>query len=133
LIARCAGTGQVCALTFDDGPNGDTTWRLLDFLAAHRIRAVFCVIGRNIGRPDGARLLRRMVADGHVLAAHSMRHVDMGRWPRAEIRADLEANLVAIRDALDDGDREGTVDAVIAVVTERLAASWQFTLPESAL
>jgi endo-1,4-beta-xylanase len=27
------------------------------------------------------------------------------------------------------GDREGTVDAVIAVVTERLAEGWTFTLP----
>jgi endo-1,4-beta-xylanase len=103
-----------------------------------------------------------MVADGHLLATHSMSHADMGRWPRAEVRADLEANLAAIRRALDDwrtqnvptlidnlraammpgqlvpahdggGDREGTVDAVIAVVTERLAGGWQFTLPASAL
>jgi endo-1,4-beta-xylanase len=27
------------------------------------------------------------------------------------------------------GDREATVDAVIAVVSERLAAGWRFTLP----
>ena len=196
MISRSEGTGLVCALTFDDGPNGETTSRLLDFLGDHGIRAVFCVIGSSIREPDGGRLLRRMVAEGHLLANHSTGCADMGTWSRAAIRADLIANLAIIRDALGDpnalvpyfrapngnwgetesvaaalgmrslavintiddwrtqdlptliddlraamqpgelvlahdggGDRERTVDAVVAVVTERLALGWRFTLP----
>jgi endo-1,4-beta-xylanase len=195
-IAAAKGVGLVSALTFDDGPNGLATERLLDFLEDRGIRATFCVIGQNVAAPGGAELLRRMVRDGHVLCNHSTTHVDMGKWEWDEIEADLVNTLQIIRDAVGDedvpvpyyraphgswgqtglvaaalgmrsldvinviddwvtqdvptlisklrtamrpgelvlahdggGDREGTVDAVIAVVTERLAEGWTFTLP----
>ncbi|HEY5229264.1 MAG TPA: polysaccharide deacetylase family protein [Galbitalea sp.] len=196
MISRAVGTGRVCALTFDDGPNGSTTSRLLDFLSVHGIHAVFCVVGRNILTPGGAELLRRMAAEGHLLASHSMNHVDMGNWSRSVIHADLSQTVTVVRQALRDesfavpffrapfgswgqtesvaselgmrslavvntiddwttenpdalvnnlrtamkpgelvlahdggGPREATVDAIIAVVTERLAEGWTFTLP----
>jgi endo-1,4-beta-xylanase len=196
VIDRASGTGLVAALTFDDGPNGATTERLLDFLAKNRIRATFCVIGESILAGDGAAVLRRMVAEGHVLGNHTTSFADMGEWEAEAIERDLLANLAIIRSALGDqtasvpyfrapngswgqtsevaarlgmrslavkntigdwltqdpqelienlrtairpgelllahdggGDREGTVDAVISVVTERLSEGWRFTLP----
>jgi endo-1,4-beta-xylanase len=196
VITRCEGSGLVAALTFDDGPNGRTTARLLDFLAEERIAATFCVIGQNVLAPGGADLLRRMVAEGHLLCNHTTGHADMGEWTAAAIEEDLLENLRIIRIALGDdqyefpyfrapngnwgatvdvaarlrmrplavintiddwrvqdvatlvtnlrtamkpgelvlahdggGDREATVDAVIAVVTERLAEGWSFSLP----
>jgi endo-1,4-beta-xylanase len=197
LITRAQGSGLVSALTFDDGPNGAATARLLDFLAAHAIPAVFCVIGQHVREPGGAELLRRMVDDGHLLCNHSTSYADMGGWSRPAIEADLVENLRIIRAALEDpeakvpyfrapngswgetasvaaslgmrslgvlntiddwttqdlptltanlraamrpgelvlahdggGEREATVDAVAAVVTERLAQGWSFTLPD---
>ncbi|HEY5937403.1 MAG TPA: polysaccharide deacetylase family protein, partial [Kofleriaceae bacterium] len=73
-----SGFAKRVALTFDDGPNPDTTPALLDFLAEHDVRAVFCVIGRNIVAPGGAAILERIVADGHVLGNHSTDYVDLG-------------------------------------------------------
>jgi endo-1,4-beta-xylanase len=198
VITRSAGSGLVAALTFDDGPNGATTGRLLDFLRRVSIPAVFCLIGEHVLAPGGAHLVRRMADEGHVLCNHTTSHADMGDWERAEIETDLVRNGRIIRDALGDdgypipyfrapngnwgrtseiaaslgmrslavtgtiddwqtqnpqtlatnlrkamkpgrlvlahdggGDREGTVDAVITVVSERLAEGWDFLLPEA--
>ena len=103
-VHRASGEGNAVALTFDDGPNGRDTAELLDFLAAHRLPAVFCVIGDNIRAPGGAELLRRIVADGHVLANHSTSFADLGEADAASVRADLLATNAIIREALGDPD-----------------------------
>lgn len=100
------GSGNVSALTFDDGPNPGTTPALLDFLAEHEIKAVFCVIGQNIQADGGAAILRRIVADGHVLCNHSTGYADMGSWTEEQVRADLVANLGIIRDALGNPNQK---------------------------
>ncbi len=99
-LKAASGEGLVCALTFDDGPNGKDTVALLDFLAARGIRAVFAVIGEQIHAHGGAEILRRTVADGHVLCNHSTSFADMGGWDADAVRADMLENLAIIRDAL---------------------------------
>lgn len=109
-LFRAVGEGLVCALTFDDGPNGRDTMRLLDFLAAHRILAVFCVVGQCIEAPagdhgpSGADVLRRIVAEGHLLANHSTSFEDMGEWDADRVRADLVRNNEIIRSVVGDVD-----------------------------
>ena len=101
-VIGARGVGKVSALTFDDGPNPGETDELLDFLAEHGLPAVFCVIGENIHAERGAELLRRIVADGHVLCNHTTSYADMGDWSPAAIEEDLIANLAIIRAALGD-------------------------------
>lgn len=101
-VRAATGEGLVCALTFDDGPNGADTARLLDFLRERGIRAVFAVIGEQILAEGGADLMRRAVAEGHVLCNHSTSFADMGEWDADAVRADMVANLAIIRDALGD-------------------------------
>lgn len=103
-VSTAQGSGNVAALTFDDGPNGADTTELLDFLAEKDIKAVFCVIGQNIEAPGGDVLLRRIVSEGHTLCNHSTGYADMGSWSTEQIRADLTENLQIIRDALGDPD-----------------------------
>jgi endo-1,4-beta-xylanase len=105
-VHAAEGSGDVSALTFDDGPNPGTTPALLDFLAEHEIKAVFCVIGQNIQADGGAAILRRIVADGHVLCNHSTGYADMGSWSEEQVRADLVANMGIIRDALGDPNQK---------------------------
>jgi peptidoglycan/xylan/chitin deacetylase (PgdA/CDA1 family) len=63
------------ALTFDDGPNGDTTARLLDKLAAANVKATFFLVGRYVlAQPEMAR---RIAAQGHAIGNHSMTHPHM--------------------------------------------------------
>jgi len=101
-VSTARGDGLVAALTFDDGPNPGETDELLDFLAEARITAVFCVIGANILAPGGAEVLRRIVAEGHVLANHTTTFEDMGGWPADRVRDDLLENLRIIREAVGD-------------------------------
>lgn len=101
-VSQAQATGDVAALTFDDGPNGATTTKLLDFLKQEQLPATFCVIGQNIAAPGGAELLRRMVDEGHTLCNHSTGYADMGGWDADRIRADLVENLRIIREALRD-------------------------------
>lgn len=101
-VTAARGTGDVAALTFDDGPNGATTGALLDFLKAQGLHATFCVIGQNIRAAGGAAVLQRIVSEGHTLCNHSTSYADMGSWAPEQVRADLVANLQIIRDALGD-------------------------------
>lgn len=101
-ISAAEGEGDVVALTFDDGPNGADTAALLDLLAGHGIRAVFAVVGESIRAPGGAELLRRIVAEGHVLADHSTDFRDMGALTADEAEERMRANVAIIREALGD-------------------------------
>jgi peptidoglycan/xylan/chitin deacetylase (PgdA/CDA1 family) len=60
------------ALTFDDGPDPQTTPRVLAVLASHQVRATFFVIGERAARHP--ELLRQLVAAGHQVENHSHRH-----------------------------------------------------------
>jgi peptidoglycan/xylan/chitin deacetylase (PgdA/CDA1 family) len=62
---------QSVALTFDDGPAGDTD-AILALLSANRLRAAFFMVGQQVERrPDVAR---RIVAEGHEIGNHSYSH-----------------------------------------------------------
>ena len=63
---------RVVALTFDDGPDPQTTPRILDILRQEGIRATFFVVGTKLKRyPE---LARRIVQEGHALGCHSYDH-----------------------------------------------------------
>ena len=63
---------KVVALTFDDGPDGNTTPQALDILAKYKIKATFFVQGKNIAGNEA--ILKRMQADGHEIGNHSWNH-----------------------------------------------------------
>lgn len=71
-----AGPGdKVVALTFDDGPHPTYTPPILDILGRYGVRATFFQLGREAERhPD---LVRRVVAEGHVVANHTWDHADL--------------------------------------------------------
>ncbi|MGI8680243.1 MAG: polysaccharide deacetylase family protein [Jatrophihabitans sp.] len=60
------------ALTFDDGPDPESTPRVLDALAELDLRATFFVLGERLNRYPG--LGRRLVDQGHELAVHGWTH-----------------------------------------------------------
>ncbi|MHA7189113.1 endo-1,4-beta-xylanase [Arthrobacter sp. MDT2-16] len=101
-LATARGTGNVVALTFDDGPNPGETAAVLDLLKSRGITATFCVIGQNVQADGGADLLRRIVAEGHTLCNHGTSYADMGSWTQAQVEADLKENLRIIRAAAGD-------------------------------
>jgi peptidoglycan/xylan/chitin deacetylase (PgdA/CDA1 family) len=72
VLCRGLPGAQGAALTFDDGPDPDTTPRVLDALRRAGARATFFVIGEKAERHP--EIVRRMVAEGHLVALHGYRH-----------------------------------------------------------
>lgn len=62
----------VVALTFDDGPDPETTPRILEILRREGVRATFFVVGVKLKRHP--ELARRIAAEGHALGCHSYDH-----------------------------------------------------------
>ncbi|MBR1163084.1 chitooligosaccharide deacetylase NodB [Bradyrhizobium elkanii] len=82
-------------LTFDDGPNPFCTPLVLDVLMQHRVPATFFVIGTYAA--DQPELIRRMIAEGHEVANHTMTHPDLSRCEAAEIHDEVLTASRAIR------------------------------------
>ena len=60
--------------TFDNGPVPGATDKVLDFLAARSIKAIFFVVGSHLRTPDGRRLAERAHAEGHWIGNHTYGH-----------------------------------------------------------
>jgi peptidoglycan-N-acetylglucosamine deacetylase len=60
------------SLTFDDGPDERYTPQILDILKENDVKATFFLVGEKAEKHP--ELVRRIVSDGHELAAHSYRH-----------------------------------------------------------
>jgi len=71
LPGACRQAGQL-ALTFDDGPDPETTPRVLDLLEAHQARASFFLIGRRAARHPA--LVREILRRGHSVENHTDSH-----------------------------------------------------------
>ena len=68
---------KVIYLTFDAGYENGFTEKILDVLKKHNAPAAFFLVGNYLStQPD---LVRRMVADGHIVGNHTMHHYDMSR------------------------------------------------------
>lgn len=59
-------------LTFDDGPNPETTPIILNILSKYSIKAIFFCIGENIDRyPE---LAKQIINEGHLIGNHTHSH-----------------------------------------------------------
>ena len=72
-LCRAERADKVVALTFDDGPDADSTPRVLDLLKRYDVRATFFVVGEQARQ--NPELIHRMVAEGHTVANHSYYHL----------------------------------------------------------
>ena len=77
----------VLYLTFDAGYENGCTARILDTLAKHDVKAAFFLVGHYM--QTNADLVRRMAAEGHTVANHTMHHPDMSKKSGTEFEAEL--------------------------------------------
>ena len=68
---------KVLYLTFDAGYEIDLTAGILDTLKKHSVPAAFFLVGNYVR--DYPELINRMVAEGHIVANHTMTHPDMSK------------------------------------------------------
>jgi peptidoglycan/xylan/chitin deacetylase (PgdA/CDA1 family) len=80
--------------TFDDGPNGDTTARLLDVLRDYDIHGVFALLGENV--EHNPALAKRVYDEGHIIINHGY----SGKWAVKMGTGEFRAYLVMGEEAL---------------------------------
>lgn len=67
------GTEKALYLTFDDGPNPDTSPIILDILNMHDVRATFFCVGENVNKyPE---TYRKILDAGHAVGNHTYNHL----------------------------------------------------------
>ena len=83
------------ALTFDDGPDGRYTGRILDILKTEDVPATFFVVGEAVERyPE---TLKRIFNEGHLIANHSRTHADLsGLFNEEIIELELDPTSKAV-------------------------------------
>jgi len=68
---------KVLYLTFDAGYENGYTAQILDVLKKHQVPAAFFLVGDYLER--NGDLVRRMVAEGHIVGNHTASHPDMSK------------------------------------------------------
>jgi cellulose synthase/poly-beta-1,6-N-acetylglucosamine synthase-like glycosyltransferase/peptidoglycan/xylan/chitin deacetylase (PgdA/CDA1 family)/spore germination protein YaaH len=77
------------AITFDDGPDGRWTPKILDILKQKHATATFFVIGKNMANKPG--LVAREVREGHDVGNHTWTHPDISKVSAAQAAVELSA------------------------------------------
>lgn len=101
IVPDRSGFGKKVALTFDDGPNPDTTPAVLDTLKEHGIRATFFINGNRVTSQVHHDLLERMVNEGHILANHSQRHKQLSKLSASEVDTEIRQTHEIILEHVD--------------------------------
>jgi peptidoglycan-N-acetylglucosamine deacetylase len=82
VVSRIKTQGKEICLTFDDGPDPNTTPGILDLLGKHNISALFFCTGQKAERfPE---LKERIISGGHKVGNHGYFHLDGWKTSRDE-------------------------------------------------
>ena len=83
-------------MTFDDGPDKDTTAATLDLLKRYRVPATFFLVGSNV--TGNADIIKRIVKEGHTIASHTWGHPDL----RTLTQPQLTGQVMNLENALKE-------------------------------
>jgi peptidoglycan-N-acetylglucosamine deacetylase len=73
-IFRIKATEKILYLTFDDGPDPESTPFLLEILKKQRLKAIFFCTGKAAEEHPG--LIKLMLEDGHKIGNHTYNHIN---------------------------------------------------------
>lgn len=94
LPARAANTGGVVALTFDDGPSGRYTRRLLDGLDSRGVKATFLLCGYRLR--DYPETGQAIFDRGHEIGLHGFTHKSMKDMSAGEVEKELRDTVMLL-------------------------------------
>lgn len=63
---------KVAYLTFDDGPTGEVTEKILDILKMEDVKATFFIVGKEVVQRE--EVLKRIYEEGHGIGLHTYSH-----------------------------------------------------------
>ena len=90
VVPDHANFNHKIALTFDDGPNLETTPKVLEILKKHGIHAAFMLNGMRVTSDAHKKLLKDMLAAGHILANHTQHHLNAVTLSAADLKKEIE-------------------------------------------
>ena len=95
FVLQGPGNRREVALTFDDAPDDVFTPMVLDVLKREGVKATFFCVGNRIEKhPD---VMRRIVAEGHVVGNHSYSHANLPRLSDEKFREEIRKTDELIR------------------------------------
>jgi peptidoglycan/xylan/chitin deacetylase (PgdA/CDA1 family) len=87
-ISQCHVEGLYAAITFDDGPHGTQTPRLLKMLRDRGIHSTFFLVGQCVA--ENPEVARQIVAEGHEVANHSWNHPLLSKMAEGSVRDQIQ-------------------------------------------
>ncbi|MGB0680356.1 MAG: polysaccharide deacetylase family protein [Polyangiales bacterium] len=90
LVVHGGTPRRLILFTFDDGPDLRYTPKLLHSLRARQVQAMFFLTGRRLLGPQRRsqarrRLAAEIAAEGHVIASHTLDHLQLPLLKRTEV------------------------------------------------
>lgn len=89
---------KLIAITFDDGPHGNYTPKILDMLKEKNTHATFFVLGENIQSASQKAILKRASDEGHEIATHSYNHPDFKTLSSDQLAEQLSKTDATIKE-----------------------------------
>ncbi|MBE6933858.1 MAG: peptidoglycan N-acetylglucosamine deacetylase [Ruminococcaceae bacterium] len=101
LTIPVKGTEQprYVALTFDDGPSGRFTRRLLQGLEQRQVQATFLLCGYRL--KDYQELAQQIFDAGHEIGLHGYSHDNMAKMNRRQLKNELSATRALLPEGCD--------------------------------
>ncbi len=88
---------KMIALTFDDGPNGKVTQKILDILDKNKAKATFFMLGSRA--LDNPSMVKKVAEAGHQIGTHTHDHKSLIRLTPDEMLAEVEKSKWAINES----------------------------------
>lgn len=144
VLSSLPGSGDMLALTVDDGVNSEVVRLYTQFAKETGIRLTFFVNGVYDSWRDNAGLLRPLVDSGQIqLGNHTWSHQDLTTLDSSQIAEQLSRNHRFLRDTYGVeatpyfrppyGNHNDAVDAVAADLGYRTPTLWSGSLADSSL
>ena len=97
-----AGKKLVC-FTFDDGPGGSYTIKLLDGLKERNVRVSFFLVGNRVEK--NASIVKRMYDEGHTVGSHSWSHQNLKKLDEISAKNEIYMANDAIKNVIGANPR----------------------------
>ena len=88
---------KAVALTFDDGPNPNTTPVALELLKKYNAKATFFMVGRAVAGNEN--IIKQVVAEGHQIGNHSWSHPLLTKISLEEAKSQINDTTEALKKA----------------------------------
>lgn len=86
----------VVALTFDDGPDGNTL-KLMEIFKKEGVKATFYVKGKNVKKAPG--IVKKAFDAGHEIGNHTYTHPHLPKMTAEEVRKEIIDTQQAVKEA----------------------------------